>query len=74
MGNYRCKNCGYQGSKLIFQFNDYDYCLASNKTEPEYISKAPKWVIDKGFGETEIGQPVGCPNCRTWGIDNFEIV
>ena len=74
MENYKCKNCGYQGSKLIFQMTDYDYCLASNEIEPEYINRAPKWVRDKGFGEIEIGEPVGCPKCRAWGINNFEIV
>jgi hypothetical protein len=38
MTRYKCKNCGYSGSKLFFQFTDYTYCIATNdKEEPEYI-------------------------------------
>lgn len=74
MGNYRCINCGYSGKKLIFQANDYDYCIASNEAEPEYVSEAPKWVRDRGYGEIRIGEPIGCPKCHVWGLDNFEII
>lgn len=42
MGIYKCINCGYKGKKLIFQCNDYNYCIATNNSDPEYISKAPK--------------------------------
>ncbi len=67
---YKCKTCGYSGKKLIFQFTDYTYCLATNSEEPDYISKAPKWV---GSGdEARIGEPVGCPKCKEWGVNNFE--
>ena len=51
---YRCKNCGYEGKKFIFQFNDYGYCVASNEEEPEYLGRAPKWAES---GEAEIGEP-----------------
>ncbi len=74
MLQYRCKKCGYIGKKLIFQFDDFGYCVATNKLESEYIEKPPKWVIDKGFGEAEIGEPVGCPKCYVWGVDNFETI
>lgn len=73
MKKYRCKNCGYSGEELIFEFNDYSYCVSSNEEEPEYISDVPKWVKDKGFGDSKIGEPVGCPKCHVWGVDNFEI-
>lgn len=72
MPKYQCKSCGYQGKKLIFQFNDYSYCLASNEEEIEYLNEGPKWT--KGRGDAEIGEPVGCPKCRSWGADNFEII
>lgn len=72
MGIYQCKNCGYHGSELIFQFNDYGYCLASNDEAPNYLNGAPEWVRERCFGEAEIGDPVGCPVCRTWGVYNFE--
>jgi predicted Zn-ribbon and HTH transcriptional regulator len=73
MAKYKCKNCGYSGNKLIFQFTDYTYCIASNnKEEPEFLTSVPKWVEDKGVGEASIGEPVGCPKCHSWGINNFE--
>lgn len=72
MPKYKCKNCGYEGSKLIFQFTDYTHCVASNnKEDPEYISSIPNWVKDKNVGDAEIGEPVGCPKCHTWGVGNF---
>jgi hypothetical protein len=74
MPKYKCLNCGYQGKKFIFQFDDYDYCFASNEEEPEYIDGAPQWVKDKGYGDAEIGEPVGCPKCHAWGVNNFEII
>lgn len=74
MKKYKCKNCGYSGDELIFQFNDYGYCLASNEEEPEYIGDVPKWVKDKAVGDAEIGEPVGCPKCHAWGSYNFEII
>lgn len=69
---YKCKNCGYQGKKFIFQLSNYGYCFASNEEESDYLSRAPKWVEEKG--DAEIGEPVGCPKCRSWGIDNFEMI
>lgn len=72
MPKYRCKNCGWRGGKLIFQFNDYGYCIASNREEPEYIRDVPKWVKNKG--DAEIGEPVGCPKCHSWSVNNFEMV
>ena len=72
MGQYRCLNCGYSGDKLIYQFTDYTYCVASNNEEPEFIDCCPSWVNEKGLGDAEIGQPVGCPKCHTWGVDKFE--
>jgi rubredoxin len=74
MAQYRCLNCGYSGNELIYQFNDYTYCVASNDEEPEYVDGCPSWVEDKDFGEAEIGDPVGCPECHTWGVSNFEVV
>jgi len=71
---YSCKNCGYTGKKLIFQFNEYSYCVASNDDEPEFISSTPKWVKDIAEGESEIGEPVGCPKCHAWGESNFAII
>jgi len=73
MPKYRCRNCGYQGRKLIFQFNDYGYCVATNEEEPEYVScEMPEWV--EGKGDAEIGEPVGCPKCHSFGVYNFEII
>lgn len=72
MGQYRCSNCGYSGDKLIYQFNDYSYCLASNEEDSEFIGDCPSWVNDKGLGDAEIGEPVGCPECHAWGVDKFE--
>lgn len=69
MGRYQCKNCGYDGDELIFQFNDYTYCVASNDDDPEYIAVCPDRVTQ---GDAEIGDPVGCPKCRAWGISEFE--
>ncbi len=69
MPKYKCKNCGYNGDELIFQFSDYTYCVASNEDDPEYIDVHPDWVIE---GDGEIGEPVGCPKCHTWGVGNFE--
>ena len=74
MQKYLCKNCGYKGKELIFQFNDYAYCVASNEKEPAYIGDVPKWVKDKGYSEAEIGEPIGCPKCQVWGVDKFEII
>jgi hypothetical protein len=76
MPKYKCLNCGYSGSKLIFQFTDYTYCIATNDTEePEYINKYPEWIKKHCFGgipgEAEIGEPVGCPKCHAWGVSNF---
>jgi len=73
MPKYKCKNCGYQGKKLIFQFNDYSYCVATNEKETKFItSNLPEWA--KGRGDAEIGEPVGCPRCHSWGVENFEII
>jgi len=72
MANYKCKNCGYTGHELVFQFTDYTYCVATNEEEPEYISKPPNWVTDKAVGDAEVGEPVGCPKCHAWGVSNFE--
>lgn len=75
MKKYLCKNCGHQGEKLIFELNDYVYCLATNFPEdPEYLAESPQWVRDKEFGSAEIGNPVGCPKCHAWGNDKFEII
>ncbi|MCX8015017.1 MAG: hypothetical protein N2748_03260 [candidate division WOR-3 bacterium] len=74
MPQYKCLNCGYQGNKLIFQCNNYDYCVATNDKEPEYLSDAPKWVKDKYSGDAEIGEPVCCPKCRCWGVNNFTTI
>ena len=72
MAQYKCSNCGYSGDKLIYQFTDYNYCVASNEEEPEYIEDCPGWVKDRGLGDAEIGQPVGCPKCHAWGAKEFE--
>lgn len=56
----------------MFQFNDYGYCLASNGEAPDYLGDAPDWVKQQGVGDAGIGDPVGCPSCHTWGLDNFE--
>lgn len=73
MRKYRCTTCGYSGDKLIFQFNDYGYCVATNEEEPEFISSdVPQCLKEKSFGEAEIGEPVGCPKCHAWGVHNFE--
>lgn len=74
MGKYKCLSCGYSGEELIHQCNDYSYCLASNEEEPEFIDGCPTWVKEKGLGDTEIGEPVGCPECHAWGVDNFEVI
>ena len=71
---YRCTNCGYSGDKFIFQFNDYTYCIASNKEEPEFIDGCPEWVYENVIGGAEISEPVGCPKCHAWGVSNFEII
>ena len=73
MEQYRCLNCGYNGDGLIYQVNDYSYCVASNEEDPEFIDDYPAWVKDKGFGEAEIGEPVGCPKCHAWGVDKFQV-
>jgi len=72
MKQYKCKNCGYMGSDLIFQFNSYGYCLATNGEEPKYLSEPPDWVRNKTVGDAEIEEPVGCPKCHAWSISNFE--
>jgi len=69
---YKCKNCGYMGDELIFQFNEYKYCVATNEDKPEYIGEIPDWVNEKGFGDSIIGEPVGCPQCHVWGVHYFE--
>jgi len=74
MPNYKCKSCGYIGHDLIFQFNNYTYCVATNDEEPEYVSEPPDWVIDKAIGGAKIGEPVGCPKCHSWGVQNFEMI
>jgi rubredoxin len=74
MAQYKCSNCGYSGDKLIYQFTDYTYCVASNEEEPAYIEDRPDWVKDRDFGDAEIGQPVGCPECHAWGVSKFEEV
>lgn len=71
---YKCKICGYSGEVFIFEFSDFTYCLASNSDEPEYIGKPPKWVKSKGLGEAKIGEIIGCPKCRSWGKDKFELI
>ena len=73
--SYRCRKCGYQ-EKFIYQFTDYTYCVATNPSPedaegPEYIEPAPDWVT---FGDAEIGDPVGCPNCHAWGVGEIEEV
>lgn len=73
MGLYKCKNCGYS-EHLIFQFNTYGYCVATNTEAPEYISEPPDWVTSKAIGDAEIGEPVGCLKCHTWGVYNFELL
>ncbi len=73
MGKYQCLICGYSGNNLIYEFNDYNYCLASNEEEPEFIDDCPAWIKDRALGEAEIGNPVGCPECLAWGTDKFEI-
>jgi len=72
MGQYKCKNCGYMGCDLIFQFSTYTYCVGTNSEEPEYLREPPDWVTDKAVGNAEIGEPVGCPKCHSWGTSNFE--
>ena len=74
MAKYKCLNCGYAGDTLVFQFNDYGYCVATNSLDPDYIGSAPEWVSAQGFGAAEIGEPVACPSCHAWGITNFELV
>ncbi|MEA3432605.1 MAG: hypothetical protein U9R01_08065 [candidate division WOR-3 bacterium] len=74
MKQYKCKKCGYIGSKLIFQFTEHTYCIATNNKEPEYISKPPGWILDEALGDAEIGEPVGCPKCHAWGVSNFEVI
>jgi len=69
---YKCLNCNYQGKKFIYTFNNYGYCIATNKEEPEYLNDAPDWVKAKGSGDAEIGEPVGCPKCHIFSVDNFE--
>lgn len=73
MGKYKCLRCGYSGDELIYQFNEYTYCVGSNMEDPEFISDCPAWVKDKGVGEAEIGEPIGCPRCHAWGTHNFEL-
>lgn len=74
MAKYKCLSCGYSGGRLVFQFNDYTYCVASNEEEPEFVDCCPKWVSDQAFGDAEIGEPVGCPECHAWGVGNFEMI
>jgi rubredoxin len=74
MEKYRCTNCGYSGKEFIFQFNDYGYCIASNDEEPEYIGDVPQRVKERAVREAKIGEPVGCPKCHAWGVNNFEFI
>ena len=64
MKKYKCKTCGYDGNKLIYQLNDYTYCVASNEENPEYVSDCPEWVKEKASGDAELGEPVACPKCH----------
>jgi hypothetical protein len=59
---------------LIYQFNDYTYCVASNDEDPEFIDGCPAWVRGGGLGEAEIGEPIGCPKCHAWGVNKFEVI
>lgn len=72
MAQYKCLSCGYSGDKLVYQFTDYSYCIASNEEEPEFIDCCPSWAEGKGLGDAEIGEPVGCPECHAWGIGKFK--
>jgi len=72
MAKYKCKKCGYDGDKIIFQFSDYGYCVATNQEDPEYLSESPEWIKYKGLGEAIIGQPVGCPKCHAIGVNHFD--
>ena len=72
MGRYKCLNCDYNGNELVYQFNEYNYCVASNEQDPEFIRGCPSWVADKGIGEAIVGEPIGCPRCHAWGLDKFE--
>jgi len=74
MKKYKCRNCGYEGKDLIFQFTDYTYCLATNDEDSEFISEAPEWALNNADGDAEIGDPVGCPKCHAWGVGEFEII
>lgn len=74
MTKYKCNNCGYSGHELIFQFNLYTYCVATNQADPEYMAEAPDCLLEKGYGEAQILEPVSCPKCHAWGVHNFEIV
>ncbi len=74
MGKYRCLNCGYSGDNLVFQFTDYTYCVASNDEKKEYLSAYPAWIDSLGVGDAETGDPVGCPQCHTWGTDKFDFI
>lgn len=71
MAKYKCQKCGYEGDRLIFLFTDDGYCTASNDDNNEYIGPAPEWVT---AGSAEVGYPVGCPNCKAWGIGKFELI
>lgn len=71
MPKYKCKKCGYSGKKLIFQWNEYSYVVATNDDEREYVSRPPKWASD---GDAEIGELVGCPKCKNWGVNEFEMI
>ncbi|MBI2845054.1 MAG: hypothetical protein HYX86_00765 [Chloroflexi bacterium] len=69
---YRCMNCGYQGENLIFTLVDHTACLATNESDPEYLAPARDLAEARGYGDAEIGEPIGCPTCRAWGVDKFE--
>jgi|GEM_PF-6100920 len=32
----------------------------------------PDWA--EGKDDVEIGEPIGCPKCHNFGVDNFEII
>ena len=74
MAKYKCKQCGYKGKDMVYEFNLYTFCVASNDEEPEYISDAPDWIRREGYSEADIGNPIGCPRCHALGEDNFQLI
>ena len=51
MAQYRCLNCGYSGDELVYQFNDYSYCIASNEEEPDFIDDYPDFPVANDYNE-----------------------